>query len=171
MTREEAIKILAVLKAAYPNSYKGMTKDEANGTISVWSTQFVNIPYIVVSIAVNKIISTNTFPPSISEVKAKIQTLYTEANSMLENHKTATEGIPMKAYAGDDENGNPLYEIETVYMGKKLDDNTLALVQEIIKACEPMRTKLLIEPSLEDLLKGFNTYLTDGSSEQKQLRG
>ena len=33
MTREETVKILAILKAAYPNSYKGMTKEEANATI------------------------------------------------------------------------------------------------------------------------------------------
>lgn len=167
MTREEAIKILAVLKAAYPNSYKGLTKDEANGIVSVWATQFVNIPYIVVSLAVNKIISNNTFPPSISEVKDKIQTLYCEARSMLDNHKLATEGLQLSEYAGKDENGKPIYEYETVYSGKKLDDKTLARVQEIIKTCEPMRTRNLLEPTLEDLLGGFNNYLTDG--EQKQL--
>ena len=37
MTRDETTKVLALLKAAYPNSYKGMTKEEAMGTISIWN--------------------------------------------------------------------------------------------------------------------------------------
>lgn len=73
MTRDETIKVLASLKAAYPASYKNMTKDEANGTIGAWQAQFLGMPYSVVSIAITKIISTNTFPPSIAEVKEKIR--------------------------------------------------------------------------------------------------
>lgn len=166
MTSQEAIKILAVLKAAYPNSYKGLTKEEANGIVSVWATQFINIPYIAVSIAVNKIISTNTFPPSISEVKDKIQTLYSEAKSMLDNHKYATEGmLTVKEY---DVLENKLVD-KVIYGGKKLDDNSLAMVKEIIKVCEPMRTRQLLEPTLEELLGGFNAYLTSDGKGQKQL--
>lgn len=137
MTRQEAIKILSILKAAYPNAYKGMTKEEANGTISIWATQFSNIPLSVVSIAVNKLISTNIFPPSISEVKEKIRSLYWEAWNMLNAHETAiNEGI-----------------------GSKLDERSLATVKEILKVCEPMRTRINIEPSLESLISGFNSYL------------
>lgn len=165
MTRDEAIKILAVLKAAYPNSYKGMTKDEANGVVNVWATQFVSFPYLVVSLAINKLISTNTFPPSISEVKDKIQALHSEARSMLDNHKLATVGLSLSSYAGKDENGKDVYNYETVYSGKKLDDKTLAMVKEILKACEPMRTRQLLEPTLEDLIGSNNKFLTGG--EQK----
>ena len=79
MTQDETIKILAILKAAYPNSYKGMTKDEAMGTIVIWTMQFEDIPADIVLMAVNKLISTNKFPPSISEVKDKFGTLHWEA--------------------------------------------------------------------------------------------
>ena len=75
MTREEAIKILAILKAAYPNFYKNMTKEEAKGTINVWASQFVSFPYSAVLIAVQKLISTKTFPPTVSEVKERIRSL------------------------------------------------------------------------------------------------
>lgn len=161
MTREEAVKILSVLKAAYPNSYRGMTKDEANGTIGVWAVQFCDIPYPVVSIAVNKLISTNTFPPSINEVKEKIQSLYWEASGMLESHRTATIGIKLN---DDDPNETP------VYMGKRLDDKTLALVQEIVRVTEPMKTKQLLEPSLDSLLTGLNGYLLGGNSDSLKLK-
>ena len=83
MTREETIQVLALLKAAYPNSYKGISKKEGNAIIAVWATQFTNIPVQIVLIAINKLIYKNTFPPAISEVKDKIKNLYYEATSEL----------------------------------------------------------------------------------------
>ena len=50
MTKKEAATILAILKAAYPNSYKNMTHEEAMGTISVWAIQFAGMPADIVLI-------------------------------------------------------------------------------------------------------------------------
>lgn len=144
MTRQEAIKILSVLKAAYPNSYKGMTKDEANGTVNIWATQFASMPYSVVSIAVNKLISINTFPPSINEVKEKIRSMYWEAWGMLRDHESGFN---------------------------KLDDKTVAVLNEIMQVCEPMRTKQLLEPTLTELLQAYNGYLEGGCVDTKLLKG
>lgn len=143
MTRDEVIKILAIMKAAYPNSYRGMTKDEANGTVSVWATQFAKYPARVVMIAINKIISKNTFPPSIGEVKEEIRGLYWEAWMMLNEHKT---------------HGH-------------LPEKTVAALHEIMEICEPMRTQQTIEPTLGELLEGYNGYLSGGSrDDMKQLK-
>lgn len=78
MTREETVKVLAILKAAYPNSYSRMTPAEAKGVVTVWASQFVDVPANLVMIAVNKLIAVNTFAPSIAEVKAKIGDIYAE---------------------------------------------------------------------------------------------
>lgn len=143
MTREETIKLLAILKAAYPNSYRGMTKEEANGTVMVWATQFAKYPANVVMIAVNKLISKSTFPPSINEVKEGIRGLYWEAWGMLNEHKTF----------------------------KNLDDRTVAALNEIMEVCEPMRTRMTIEPTLGELLEGYGGYLSGGSGDDlKQLK-
>lgn len=159
MTKTEANQVLAILKAAYPNSYRNMTKEEAIGTINVWATQFINIPVEVVLVAVNKLISTNTFPPSIGEVKAKIRSLYWEAWQMLEDHRKATEGIKLT----DDPDEEPLR------YGKALSPEALATVKEIMRVTEPMRTQLKVEPSLTELLGGYEEkYLGNG---QKQLKG
>lgn len=83
MTREEAIELMAILKAAYPNSYNGMTKQEAMGVVTVWALQFADMPADIVYIALQKAISDCKFPPSISEVKAKIGKLYWEAYEIL----------------------------------------------------------------------------------------
>lgn len=83
MTKKEALQILAILKAAYPSSYNGMTKEEAKGTVSVWAMQFENMPVDIVMMAIHKLISTNKFPPSVAEVKEKIKSIHWEAYELL----------------------------------------------------------------------------------------
>lgn len=83
MTKEEALHVLAILKAAYPSSYNGMTKREATGTATVWYIQFADVPVDIVLMAIQKLISTSKFPPAISEVKSKIGSLHWEAYSAM----------------------------------------------------------------------------------------
>ena len=83
MTKKEAVQILAILKAAYPASYNGMTKEEASGTVSVWAMQFENMPVEIVSMAIHKLIATNKFPPTVAEVKDKIKAIHWEAYDVI----------------------------------------------------------------------------------------
>ena len=91
MTREETIKVLAILKAADPNSYKNMSKEEANGTVAVWAMQFATYPAELVMIAINKLISSSPFPPAICEVKDKIGGMYWEMWEMLNGGRAFTD--------------------------------------------------------------------------------
>ena len=93
MTKKEALQILAILKAAYPSSYNGMTKEEATGTVAVWCMQFADLPAEVVMMAVHKLIATNKFPPTISEVKNKIQKIHWEAYEII-SCTTMKQSIP-----------------------------------------------------------------------------
>lgn len=79
MTRNDTVKMLSVLKAAYPNFYKNMSKDEAVGVINLWAIQLSDIPVDIVLLAVNKIIATSKWPPTISEIKDKLKSMYYEA--------------------------------------------------------------------------------------------
>lgn len=83
MTKKEALQVLAVLKAAYPASYQSMTKEEASGTVSIWCMQFADMPYEIVFMALQKLISTNKFPPTVAEVKEKIKSIHWEAYELL----------------------------------------------------------------------------------------
>lgn len=83
MTRDEAVQILSILKAAYPNNYKGMSKQEAMGVISLWALHFANVPADIVMIAVNKTIAKKSFPPSIADVKESLNSMYYEAVAYL----------------------------------------------------------------------------------------
>ncbi|MBO5909360.1 MAG: hypothetical protein J6Q67_06270 [Clostridia bacterium] len=151
MTRDETIKQLSILKAAYPNFYKDMSRDTANGTINIWASQFAKYPANVVMIAVNKLISLNTFPPSINEVKEKIRGLYWEAWEMKRQHEQALD--------------------PNCIIGTLLDEKTLATVNDILRVCEPMRTQQQLEPSLTELLNGFSGYLSGGCDSTKQIEG
>ena len=141
MTREEAIKILAILKAAYPNSYRNMSKDEANGTVMVWQTQFANIPAELVMIAVNKLISTSTFPPAISEVKEKIRGMYWEVWEILERNRQ----YPF------------------------LSTDQAAMYNRMFSICESMRNEGKQEPALVELMGESNIFLK--SRPLKRLKG
>lgn len=94
MTKKEALQILAILKAAYPHSYNGMSEKEAIGTVTVWSTQFSDVSASIVMMAVNKLISTSKFPPSIAEVKAKIGKIHWEAYDVLYRNEFGEDAIP-----------------------------------------------------------------------------
>ena len=143
MTREEAIKVLAILKAAYPNSYRGMTKEEAHGTVAVWAAQFAGVPVSVVMIAVNKIISKNTFPPSINEVKDELRGLYWETWQELDYHKRGFTQLP---------------------------DKTVAALEEIMRIVEPMQSRSTNEPTLVELLEGYSGYLNEGAADTRLLK-
>lgn len=77
MTRDDTIDLLAVLKAAYPNFYRGMTVKEANGVVDLWWEMFKDQPAPVVGMAVKALIATDTkgFPPHIGAVKEAISKL------------------------------------------------------------------------------------------------
>ena len=74
MTREETAQTLAILKAAYPHAFKGMTRPDADAMLNLWALQFQTEPPEIVNVAVNALIATRTvgYSPTIGEVKEQI---------------------------------------------------------------------------------------------------
>lgn len=77
MTRQETLKIMAVLKGAYPNYYRGMSKDELEGVVNLWAELFREEPYELVAGAVKRLIASDVkgFPPVIGQIKEQIYQL------------------------------------------------------------------------------------------------
>lgn len=92
MNKTETLQLLAILKAAYPNTFRDQTKEEATGTVNVWCVQFADTPAKVVMMAVQKLISTNKFPPTIAEVKAKLSSMHWESYQVI--HSQLREFAP-----------------------------------------------------------------------------
>lgn len=74
MTREETLDLLSVLKAAYPNFYRDMTRKDADHVIELWFEMFKDEPAGLVALAVKRHIATDTkgFPPHIGAIKDAI---------------------------------------------------------------------------------------------------
>lgn len=77
MDRSETLKILSVLKVAYPNFYKDMSRSDAENTVALWTEMFAEDDYVIVNAAVKALItaSSNPFPPVIGQIREKIQQL------------------------------------------------------------------------------------------------
>ncbi|NDL68496.1 replicative helicase loader/inhibitor [Anaerotalea alkaliphila] len=69
MTREEAIKTLTFLKAAYPRFYADLSKQEAEGAINLWTMMLADYQYPVVQVAVQQYVATSQYPPTIAEIR------------------------------------------------------------------------------------------------------
>ena len=74
MTRDDTLDLLSILKAAYPNFYRDMTRKDADQVVSLWSEMFKDEPVEVVALAVKAHIATDKkgFPPHIGAIKDAI---------------------------------------------------------------------------------------------------
>ena len=74
MTREDTLDLLSVLKAAYPNFYRDMTRKDADHVVDLWLEMFKDEPAGLVALAVKRHIATDTkgFPPHIGAIKDAI---------------------------------------------------------------------------------------------------
>lgn len=81
MDRRETAEILSVLRAAYPNFYKGMGKEELTGIVDLWAAMFADDDPALVAAAVKAFIATDSkgFPPVIGVIKDKMRMISTPA--------------------------------------------------------------------------------------------
>lgn len=77
MNRTETLAVMSVLKASYPNFYRGMTPADAAGIVALWQEMFADDEYAVVAAAVKALIACDAkgFPPHIGAVKDYIRRL------------------------------------------------------------------------------------------------
>lgn len=83
MTRNEIVYIMSILKIAYPRFYANMTKEEAEQTVNLWAVMFEKDNARIVTEAVKSMIVTLKFPPTIADIKEKVN-LITQPQGMTE---------------------------------------------------------------------------------------
>lgn len=79
MTQEETIKLLALVKVAYPNSYKDIDKDTQLATVNMWHRAFVDTPLGIVEMALENFIKVSKFPPTIADIIERLRAMNSEA--------------------------------------------------------------------------------------------
>ena len=79
MNREQVIQILATLKLAFPHSFQNLGRTDMEGMIELWKRQFAGEDPLLVSAAVDSLISSRTvgYSPNIGEIKEQMHRIRT----------------------------------------------------------------------------------------------
>lgn len=76
MTREETIKLLALIKVAYPSAYRDMDKENKLATVAMWHASFSCVPYAVMELAFERYRGRNRFAPSVAEMADEVKDIH-----------------------------------------------------------------------------------------------
>ena len=117
MTREDTIKILSVLRGAYPAFYRDITKQEAESTIALWEAMFDEEPYELVGAAVKAFISGDGkgFPPAIGQIKERIRLITTpEEMTEQEAWSLVSKALRNSTYGSEEEFAKLPTEVQAV---------------------------------------------------------
>lgn len=79
MTQEESIKLLALIKLAYPNSYKDIDRDTQLATVNMWHRVFAETPFGIVEMALDNFVRDSKFPPTIADIIERLRAMHDEA--------------------------------------------------------------------------------------------
>lgn len=72
MTKQEAVKLFAIFKSAYPRFETYNNAETLKPIIMLWAEMLSDIPYPVVEVAAKKLILESPYPPTISDVRKQI---------------------------------------------------------------------------------------------------
>ena len=79
MTRQEAAKLLSLIKLSYPTAYRDIDKETANATVTMWQLSFPDVPYPIMEQAFNHFRMVSNFPPTVAEMVQELRRVYYEA--------------------------------------------------------------------------------------------
>lgn len=175
MNKIETAKILAVLKATYPNFYKDMNKQEINDTINIWSEMFKEEPYELISIVIKEVISTSEYPPTIATIKKKIYGLtHIEKESPSELWERLLKAI-RNGYYGAEKEFDELPDVVKEFLGSpqqlrsiaEMDSDTIHSVvkgqflKQIENLQERVKQKEMMSNETRQLLFGENKKMIE----------
>ena len=73
MNREDTLRLMAVMKAAFPDYYKHMTRNEGAAVVALWSEMLKGYSTEACNRAVKKLILESPYPPKISDVVREVR--------------------------------------------------------------------------------------------------
>lgn len=82
MDTQEATKLLALIKLAYPSAYKGVDKPSALATVNMWAMSFREVPYPVMEQAFDGLRMVLKFPPTVAEMAEQLRKMHYEADQI-----------------------------------------------------------------------------------------
>ena len=79
MNKQEAAKLLSLIKLSYPNAYRDIDHETANATVAMWQMSFPDLPYGIMEQAFNHYRMTHKFPPTVAEMVEEVQKVHDQA--------------------------------------------------------------------------------------------
>ena len=79
MNKQEAVKLLALIKVAYPTAYRDMDEASKKATVNMWAGSFPDVPYGIMEQAFNHFRMVSKFPPTVAEMVEELKLIYCQA--------------------------------------------------------------------------------------------
>lgn len=79
MNRNEAAKLLALIKVAYPSTYRDMDDKTKMATVTMWQSTFENVPYAIMEMAFDHFRRVSKFAPTIADMYDELKSLHYRA--------------------------------------------------------------------------------------------
>lgn len=114
MNKQEAVKLLALIKIAYPTAYRDMDEASKKATVNMWQMSFPEVPYPIMEQAFNHFRMVSKFPPTVAEMVEELRKIYFKA----------VEGALVHKSLGDEKMVNQFREI-MAYTSQYKDDDRL----------------------------------------------
>lgn len=80
MTREETMKFLALIKVAYPSTYKDMDRENKLATVNMWQSSFPDVSYTIMELAFDHFRKVSKFSPTVADLYEQLNKLYYRAS-------------------------------------------------------------------------------------------
>lgn len=79
MNKQEAVKLLALIKVAYPTAYRDMDEASKRATVNMWASSFPEVPYGIMEQAFNHFRMVSKFPPTVAEMVEELKQIHCQA--------------------------------------------------------------------------------------------
>lgn len=183
MTREDTIRVIGVITAAYPNSDKFRDEKLIRSMVAVWSDMFSEDDAGLVALAVKEHISTSKWPPSIAEIREimvriahpdivppdeawEVVSKYLDITGEY-NYRDIYLALPKAiAEAVDSIGYGQLYAMHVAYArghASKAGLDRVAFMQAYEDKVERQRRKAMLPGSLRQKIEAVSAGLDDGT--------
>lgn len=98
MNKQEATKLLALIKIAYPTAYRDMDDASKKATVNMWHMSFPDVPYPIMEQALNHFRMASKFPPTVAEMVEELRRIYHEATEGALIHKGLGNEVAVEQY-------------------------------------------------------------------------
>ena len=176
MNKEEALKIVGLIKVSFPHSYKDYTKNDFLLLAEHLCNHFKDVDYMKVYKSVNDYIDVGKFPPTIADIKSmmfrEVEDNYLPEEEVWEMIKDSARCD--YAYAEMEYDSLPL-EIQNIItintlveIGRSSDESLQFIKRDILNNYKKQKSKR-IESLLIDSSYTNNLYLDCEDEEERQL--